>query len=186
MSEEMSIDEIVDEVEKHPTRYVVLTGGEPMIAKGIRDLASKLRGRQKHITIETAGTVSPESIECDLASVSPKFANSTPKSGSIEDAWIQRHEDRRWQPPVLDEWVKSYHHQFKLVVGSEADANEALVALKFGLPALSKDRIFLMPEGTTVEALTQRQSWLIDFCKDHGYRYCNRLHIELFGNTRGT
>jgi 7-carboxy-7-deazaguanine synthase len=118
--------------------------------------------------------------------VSPKFANSTPKSGSIEDAWIQRHEDRRWQPPVLDEWVKSYHHQFKLVVGSEADANEALVALKFSLPALSKDRIFLMPEGTTVEALTQRQSWLIDFCKDHGYRYCNRLHIELFGNTRGT
>ena len=183
---EMSVDAIVDEINKHPTRYVVLTGGEPMVAKDIHELTMKLAILKKHITIETAGTVLPSGISCHLASVSPKFSNSTPAAGTIEDAWIERHEERRWRPPVLSEWVTNYTHQFKLVVQSEADASEALVALQFGVPELKNDRIYLMPEGTDSETLSKRRSWLIDFCKQKGYRYCNRLHIELFGNTRGT
>ncbi|MFM8982025.1 MAG: 7-carboxy-7-deazaguanine synthase QueE, partial [Spartobacteria bacterium] len=31
---EMSIDQILAEVEKHPAAHVVLTGGEPVVARG--------------------------------------------------------------------------------------------------------------------------------------------------------
>jgi 7-carboxy-7-deazaguanine synthase len=46
--------------------------------------------------------------------------------------------------------------------------------------------VLLMPEGITVTALAGRAEWLTDVCKREGFRYCPRLHIALFGNTRGT
>ena len=58
--------------------HVVITGGEPMIAPQIEELTEELGGRLKqHITIETAGTVDAH-VRCDLMSISPKLANSTP------------------------------------------------------------------------------------------------------------
>src|SRR3954463_15012820 len=54
---EMSISDIIAEVGHHPTRFCVVTGGEPMIAKGIHELLTALRTAGKHITIESAATV---------------------------------------------------------------------------------------------------------------------------------
>src|SRR5688572_20004036 len=76
--EELSIDAIVEQVRTFPARHVVLTGGEPMVARGISELAQRLRDDGLHITIETAGTIAPDGIACDLASLSPKLSNSTP------------------------------------------------------------------------------------------------------------
>ncbi|MEX1118686.1 MAG: hypothetical protein WEB60_07815, partial [Terrimicrobiaceae bacterium] len=161
--------------------------GEPMIARNIRDLATALHEDGYHITIETAGTVAPNGIACDLASISPKFSNSTPLEGSIDPAWIVRHEATRHQPEVLASWVREYpHFQIKLVVASEDDAAEALATIRATLPDIPPWKIHLMPEGITAETLDQRNDWLIDFCKKSGYRYCSRLHIHLFGNTKGT
>lgn len=183
----MSVDRILEEVKKHPAKHCVLTGGEPMIARNIRDLAAALREAGYHITIETAGTVAPKGIACDLASISPKFSNSTPLEGSIDPVWIERHEASRHQPDVIADWVREYpHYQIKLVVATEEDAGEALVTLKLALPDIPSWRIHLMPEGTDPETLAKRAAWLIDFCKKYGYRYCSRLHIHLFGNTKGT
>ena len=44
---EMSVDEILAIVQREPTPYVVVTGGEPMIAKGMPELLTQLR-RQTH------------------------------------------------------------------------------------------------------------------------------------------
>ena len=184
--EDMGVDRILEEVKKYPARHVVLTGGEPMIARNIRDLAAGLREAGFHITIETAGTVAPGLIECDLASISPKFSNSTPLEGTADSAWIERHEETRNQPEILEQWIKAYPHQIKLVVASETDAVEALAILRMGSPDLPPCKIHLMPEGTDTETLTNRNCWLIDFCKEFGYRYCDRLHIRLFGNAKGT
>src|SRR5947209_7549513 len=77
--EPRTVPQIVSAVEAHPTaRHVVLTGGEPMIAKEIRELASAVKATGRHITIETAATVPPDGIACDLASLSPKLLNSAP------------------------------------------------------------------------------------------------------------
>jgi 7-carboxy-7-deazaguanine synthase len=43
-----------------------------------------------------------------------------------------------------------------------------------------------MPEGTDPQTLQSRSAWVSDLCKQHGYRYCPRLHIALYGNKRGT
>jgi len=184
--EDMSVDRILAEVKKYPARHAVLTGGEPMIARNIRDLAAGLREAGYHITIETAGTVAPGGIACDLASISPKLSNSTPLEGSVATAWIKRHEETRHRPETLAEWTREHPFQIKLVVASEGDAREALVMLKEALPGIPNSKIHLMPEGTDSKTLASREMWLIDFCKEFGYRYCPRLHIHLFGNTKGT
>ena len=183
--DEMEIETIVAEVLRHPARHVVLTGGEPMVAKGIHTLAEQLRAAGRHITIETAGTIAPDGIACDLASLSPKLANSTPIEG-IEPAWRKKHERLRLQPEVIRQWLGGYEFQMKFVVRDERDLPEIETLLREVASPIPPDRILFMPEGITVETLRQRQGLIVELCKRKGYRYCPRLHIELFGNKRGT
>jgi 7-carboxy-7-deazaguanine synthase len=184
--EEMAVEAIVERVLSYPCSHVVLTGGEPMVANGIHDLATRLKQAGKHITIETAGTIAPDGIACDLASLSPKLANSTPSTDLAGTAWVERHEKTRLQPQILRQWVDSYPFQLKFVVSDEMQLTEIrqlLVLLDRSIPA---GKTLLMPEGVTVETLESHRDWLIDACKQHGFRFCQRLHIDLFGNTRGT
>jgi 7-carboxy-7-deazaguanine synthase len=82
--------------------------------------------------------------------------------------------------------LDAYPFQLKFVVTAAADLAEVdeLVA-GLGRP-VPPDRVFLMPEGVTAEAVRSRGAGLVEACLSRGYRYGNRLHIELFGNTRGT
>lgn len=184
---EMSLEQILDEVAKHPTRHVVVTGGEPMIAKGIREFITRLQAQRKHVTIETAGTVPPDGLRVNLASISPKLANSTPTEDKAGAAWVQRHEQTRLQPAVLREWLEtSIDYQLKFVISTEADLLEAQsVITSIGIP-VPPEKVLLMPEGTSLEAMRTRYPLLIHACLTHGYRLSPRLHIELFGNKRGT
>lgn len=184
---EMSPEEILTEIARHPTRHIVVTGGEPMIAKGIREFIAALREQGKHITVETAGTVLPEGCVVDLASLSPKLANSTPSEEKVGVAWVQRHEQTRLQPEVLRAWIETaVDYQLKFVISTQADLDEAQdIIAAIGLP-VPPEKVLLMPEGTTLEAMRSRYDLLIDACKRHGHRLSPRLHIELFGNKRGT
>src|SRR5690606_9472705 len=66
---QMSVDEIVAAIKQHTAaRHVVLTGGEPMLAKELPELAAALKCDGYHLTIETAATIAPNGIACDLAS----------------------------------------------------------------------------------------------------------------------
>lgn len=183
-----SIPDILREIEAHPTtRHVVLTGGEPMIAPGIHALAAELRSLGLHLTIETAGTVAPAGIACDLASLSPKLLNSAPDA-TRHPAWRRRHEATRWQPDVVRAWLDRGEgtYQFKFVVTAPADVaelEEMLASLGRDIP---RHKVLLMPEGVTPEALRARSAWLSELCKARGYRYAHRLHVELYGNRRGT
>ena len=180
-----TIAQIVAEIEKHPARHVVLTGGEPMIAKDIRPLAAEIKQRGYHLTIETAATVAPEGIACDLASLSPKLLNSAPDA-RLGVTWRKKHEALRWQPAVVRAWLDHGEYQFKFVITQPGDVDEMegmLASLQREIP---RDKILLMPEGTTVEAVRARAGWLGELCKQRGYRYAHRLQIELYGNMRGT
>ena len=181
-----AIEEIVAEVNQYPAHHCVITGGEPMIAKGIHELAAALKRYDKHLTIETAATVPPTGIACDLASLSPKLSNSTPQPGEIEEGWIEKHEQRRLQPDVIQEWIGRYPFQLKFVVSDARDLEEIGDLIDQVDREIPPHKILLMPEGITAGAIRGRDESLIDLCKDRGYRYCNRLHIEIFGNSRGT
>ena len=181
---EMSIPEIMQKISAWNCQHVVLTGGEPMIAPGLSELAGALKKQSKHITIETAGTIAPNNISCDLASLSPKLSNSTP-SAERDPAWAKKHEATRLQPAVIAEWIKNYDFQLKFVVSSEQDLKE-IKHLLSRLPPVPLHRILLMPEGIDAQTLLTRSPWLVEICKCEEFRFCPRLHIELFGHTRGT
>ncbi len=184
--DELPIGAIVARASSFPARHCVLTGGEPMVAKGIRELATALRGAGFHITIETAGTVAPDGIACDLASISPKLANSTPAEGEIDGGWIAKHQRLRRQPDVLRQWIAGYDYQLKFVVAGETDLVEIGGIVGDAGAEVPPHRVLLMPEGTDPSTLHGRDEMVVDLCTRTGYRFCPRLHIDLFGNTRGT
>jgi 7-carboxy-7-deazaguanine synthase len=184
--ETRSLPQILAAIDDHPTtRHVVLTGGEPMIAKDIRALAAAVRAGGRHITIETAATVAPDGIACDLASLSPKLLNSAPDD-RLGLAWRRKHEALRWQPDVVRAWIDAYPYQLKFVVAAPADIDEIEGMLASLHREIPRDRVLLMPEGTTLERIRERATWLGELCKARGYRYAHRLHVELYGNRRGT
>lgn len=180
-----SVAEIVTDVLRHPARHVVLTGGEPMLAPELPALAAALRAAGKHLTIETAATIPPAGIACDLASLSPKLRNSTPPESQFGAGWSERHEATRWQPEVVAAWLGEYDCQLKFVVATEDDVAEIEALLAQLLAPPPRDKVLLMPEGTTPEALASRTAWLVGLCRDRGYRFAPRLHIAWFGNKRG-
>ncbi len=182
---ERTVDDLVNDVRSHPGGHVVLTGGEPMIAKNIRELAAALRADRRHITIETAATVAPAGIACDLASLSPKLANSAPDE-RLPVAWRERHEATRWNADAVRAWIDGYTYQFKFVVSTPADVEELERLLGSLGREIPPHKVLLMPEATSLERMRERASWLGELCKAKGYRYAHRLHIELYGNKRGT
>ena len=175
---EMDLNQIVDEVAAHPARHVVVTGGEPMIAPEIIPLTERLRQRGLHITIETAGTVF-HPVACDLMSISPKLANSTPS----DPRFSGQHERLRIQRDVLLQLVTRYPHQLKFVIERPGDMEEVRdLVNELGVDA---QNVVLMPEGIDSERLRERGQWLAEICKETGYRFSPRLHVDLWGARRG-
>lgn len=166
-------------------------------------------GAGMHVTIETAGTIFRE-VEADLMSISPKLANSTPTPGSetereIGTGWSARHEARRLNLDALRRLLDAHPRrpadgapgtpvapggrQLKFVVSRESDIGE----IESLIGAINEDRgrvragdVLLMPEGVTMQALRSRASWVDREARARGWGVSPRLHIEMFGNTRGT
>lgn len=177
----MTVDEILEEVGRYPAQHVVITGGEPMIAKGVVELTQRLANQGKHITIETAGTVTAP-VACDLMSISPKLANSTPIDP--ENArWAEQHEKIRYSPSTLRRLIQTYPYQLKFVVDSPKDMDE--VNSMVSEIHADRNHVLLMPEGTNESLLRERSQWVAEICKESGYRFTTRLHVNIWGNKRG-
>jgi 7-carboxy-7-deazaguanine synthase len=180
---DMSTDEIVSQVEEWDTRHVVVTGGEPMLFAELIPLCARLRAIGRHVTIETAGTLEL-SVECDLMSISPKFASSAPDA-NVEPRWHRRHERERHRPAVIRKLIAEHEYQLKFVIDSAGDL-EAVRDYVDEFPEISRERVLLMPQGTTQEPLEERAEWLKPFCEAEGFVFCPRKQIEWFGPVRGT
>lgn len=180
---ERSVDEIMADIAGFPSRHAVITGGEPLLMKELPDLTEKLGDAGYHITIETAGTVYAD-LRCDLASVSPKLSNSTPW---IEEdgKYAPNHEKLRINLPVLGRFMSAYPYQLKFVVDRQEDLDE-VESLLADLDEVDRTRVLLMPQGRTDGELSSRGAWVAEACKSRGFRYCPRIHIALYGDTRGT
>ncbi len=198
-----TVEDIVREAITHRDnagiRHAVLTGGEPMLPPAIVPLSRALRDAGFHITIETAGTI-VRPVACDLMSLSPKLANSTPTGDPRDPAgtWATRHQQRRLNAEALRilwhgsaELPRTWDRQCKFVVTGESDLPEidsVLALLDEGHPPADRTPaadIMLMPEGTSEPAPDARDT-VQKICMRTGYRYCTRLHIHLYGDARGT
>ncbi len=170
-------------------RHIVLTGGEPMLQRDVEELCLRFNELGFHMTIETAGTIYRD-LCCDLMSISPKFANSTP---SIEQAgtWRQKHEATRHQPETVRQLMNQYEYQLKFVVDHPDDLVEIRSFLNDLNPhwesnANIKSRVMFMPQGIDLADLQAREVWLKPLCDQWGVVFCPRKHIQWYGNRRGT
>lgn len=177
------VEDIVRDVDALGIDHVVLTGGEPMLFDAVQPLTKALHAGGHTVTIETAGTVF-RPVPVDLMSISPKLANSAPPSDS---GWRGRHEQTRLDRGPLRRLVETYPFQLKFVVRPEEPGDFAEIdAILAELPAVAPERIFLMPEGVDREILLRRAKALVPISLARGWRLAPRLHIDLFGDTRGT
>ncbi len=185
-----SIDDLVGEAQRSRVRHAVVTGGEPMMFPQVTELTRRLAEEAGlHITIETAGTI-VRPVRCDLMSISPKLANSTPAAGDPRDpsgAWAVRHEQRRLNVEALQGLLDAHPSpgfQLKFVVAGEGDIPE-IESVLAKLSGWEPSDVLLMPEGV-VAPPRALMDLVLGECLSHSWRYCPRLHIELFGHTRGT
>ena len=178
-----SIDKILGAVAKYPTRHVVITGGEPLLAREIEELTNQLKQRGAHITIETAATIFKPMV-CDLISMSPKLANSTPWKRQ-RGKFAAMHERRRLNYQVIQQFLDGHDYQLKFVVERREDFAEIRQILE-QLRNVDPARVLVMAQGVTTRQLNRRAQWIVELCKQYGFSYTPRLHIELFGNRRRT
>lgn len=181
--EAWDLAEILAEAERYPARHVVITGGEPLLDPEIEELTVRLKEKGYHMTIETAATLF-KPVVCDLLSMSPKLANSTPwKRGN--GRFARMHEQRRLNFAVMQQLMDCYEHQFKFVVERRRDFTEIEEVLS-RLQGVDRSRVLVMAQAKSKKALREKAPWIVGLCKKHGFSYTPRLHIELYGNRRGT
>lgn len=155
-------------------KRLVITGGEPLLqAAGLAEMLAHLPDMA--VEIETNGTVAPPArldIRVDQYNVSPKLAHS----GNPADLALI--------PERLDAWASEPRAFLKFVVASPEDVDE--VQALHRRYRFRPERVFLMAEGTDSTSLRARQAWLSERCLEHGFRMSDRMHIHLYGDTRGT
>ena len=181
--EMLTIDQILDRVSDHATMYVVLTGGEPMIAPDVGELTRRLEDGGYHITIETAATVWKD-VVCDLSSISPKLGNSTPWERD-DSRWAETHEHNRINLETIRRFMDLADYQLKFVIDQPEDLRE-IDRLLAQIGTYDPSNVLLMPQAVTPKEVAERSRWIVEICKHRGFRYCPRLQISLYGNIRGT
>jgi 7-carboxy-7-deazaguanine synthase len=174
---ECGIEEAAALVAAFPCRNVILTGGEPMLQQSaLTALMEALRAADPayRFEVETNGTLVPEpgfDAAVDQYNVSPKLENSNNPRRLRE------------KPAAWRFFAASEKACFKFVIAAESDLQEVLELLaRYEVPA---EKVYLMPEGTDRRALSRRRSWLVEICKQHNFRYTDRLHVQIWGSKKG-
>lgn len=170
----LPVDEVAARVLALGQSRLVITGGEPLLqAPALARMLDLLP--DIGVEIETNGTTTAPpalDIRIDQFNVSPKLAHS---GNAAELALL---------PERLDAYATDPRAWFKFVIAEPSDVDEVL-ALRDRY-RFKPGHVFLMPEGTDSATLRTREKWLADLCLQHGFRMSDRLHIHLFGDTRGT
>lgn len=174
---EIPIEKVASQVQTYPCKNLILTGGEPLLQQPAwLALIKHLRAIDPgyRFEVETNGTQLPTTEMADAIdqwNISPKLSNSGNNPQLRDNA------------KAMSFFAASPTAYFKFVIQNPDDLGETqALEEKYNLP---RPRILLMPEGRTEKILQQRRLWLADLCRDQGYRFSDRLHIQLWGSKRG-
>lgn len=149
---------------------LVVTGGEPLEHAGIAELLRLGLADWPRVEVETSGILPPPLSDARLHyNVSPKLPSATPR-------W-----EATWAHAAT--WAGEPNATFKLVVGDDPDAADALRLID--AHRLPRERVMLMPEGLTDERLRERARGLAELCKRERLRLSPRLHVWMWGARRG-
>jgi len=178
--QDYSIDKIAQTIKQWPCKFIVITGGEPMVNSDLPQLVRQLKTADKHITIETAGIAFIQDLACDLMSISPKLSNSAPTDPEL----VSIHEDSRLDIAVLGKLIDSYQFQLKFVVDSKSDLSEIQQTIKeIGNVDLTK--VMLMPQAATRDELLAKSPMVAEMCKHTVFVFSQRLQVLFWNGQKG-
>ena len=177
----MDTDAVVHVIKKfRDIRHLIFTGGEPVLQNF--HLIKKALDSTYTAEVESNATLIyhkqhrgfPEDAYSHYQwNLSPKLSNA---GQNINPEALQFWSDLgRKHPKVFFKFVVTREN-----AGRDMEEIRELVTCY----AIDAERVFLMPEGTTVDSQV-RNEWLYNFCLKYNYRYSPRLHILLFDNRRG-
>ena len=160
--------------------HIILTGGEPALPinqKAIVELVNYIKEKYPFATpfyeMETNGTRYTDGFYDEFIhqiNCSPKLGNcGMPQSTRII-------------PKALEEINKHQNSWFKLVVSEESDWDE--IERDF-LPYIDKDKIILMPAGSTSEELRPSFQTVWELACKHNLRACGRYQVWAWEQTTG-
>lgn len=168
----IDVGALAEQVRAMHVQLVVVTGGEPLLQQShLIDFLAELHPCQE-VEVETAGTLTPNA---DLVAAVSRFNVSPKLSNSGMPA------ERRYKPETLRALEATNKAAFKFVVTAEESLDE--VAQIVDECALRE--VWVMPEGTTPDALSERSRALADAVLQRGWNLTTRLHVLLWGDERG-
>lgn len=173
-------DLVADWLRLNPTALLVFTGGEPLLHE--HDIHAVLQYIQKDkkcvywIEVETNGTMFP--------SVLHEYVNQFNVSPKFESAFAGK---KFYRPDIINRYVdlaenKGVKVAFKFVIKNKQDIDEFYGLYRDLIP---KYLVWLMPNGSTKEELSESYPIVAEFAKDLGYNFSPRLHIDIWNGKKG-
>ncbi|MFC9585825.1 7-carboxy-7-deazaguanine synthase QueE [Streptomyces yangpuensis] len=173
VSTRQSVADLVAWVLSSPVELVVITGGEPLLQqRDLIPLVRRLLEEGRRIEFETNGTVMPAHallVDGVRFNVSPKLV-----SFGMDEA-------KSIAPAVLRAFADSGQAVFKFVASAVADLDR--IAELADQHALAP--VWVMPEGTTAEAVTSTTRELADAVAARHWHLTTRLHVLAFADPKG-
>lgn len=157
--------------------HLIITGGEPLLHQDaisrFLDYFGEENGFLPIIEVETNGTIQPNKFLRQIVkffNVSPKLANS-----GVPD-------EERFKPSVIEYLNTIPSVIFKFVIASKEDLEELD---KTYFPLIHKQKIWLMPAGSTIEELEKTRLMVVGLCVDYNFNFSDRMHISLWNQKTG-
>ena len=161
---------------------IVFTGGEPLIYANdpvFIAFLEYLHKRGHRITFETNATIAPDFAKYPVFGACV-YALSVKLANSLEPR------ERRLKPGVITMIAASSKESFFKfsIAGENIDAalDDEIEEISSFAPTLE---IFCMPVGGTKKEIEKNTPPLIEYCKERGYTFSDRLHIRLWDINRG-
>ncbi|MGW2695670.1 7-carboxy-7-deazaguanine synthase QueE [Streptomyces sp. NPDC001296] len=172
-STKRSVADLVTWAASSSVELVVVTGGEPLIQQArLVPLVRGLLVAGKRIEFETNGTITPAPelmVDGVRFNVSPKIA-----SFGIDEA-------KSIVPAALTAFAASGRAAFKFVASTVADLDRIAELVD----AYQLAPVWVMPEGTTAEAITETTRLIADAVAARHWHFTTRLHVLAFVDARG-
>ncbi|MDW6057880.1 7-carboxy-7-deazaguanine synthase QueE [Streptomyces sp. FXJ1.4098] len=172
-SAKRSVADLIAWTASSPVELVVITGGEPLIQQlRLIPLVQGLLAAGKRVEFETNGTLVPDPallVDGVRFNVSPKLASFGVDEG------------KSIVPSALEAFAASGRAVFKFVARHLGDLDR--IAELAGAHGLAS--VWVMPEGTTAEAVTATTRELADAVAARHWYFTTRLHVLAFADARG-
>lgn len=163
--EEMSVPEIIREVDAKESPMVCVTGGEPLLQKGIYRLLESLLSRSYHVTLETNGSLPLDEVPCnEMLMISMDL--KCPSSGMWDQMLMENIE------------VLSPYDQLKFVIAGDEDMDHVREVL--GTYDVNCPVIVTPVGGMDLRPLAE---WALD--NRLQVRVLPQLHKIIWGERRG-